>query len=96
MFKRRHEITVNYRTDRLGGQILAATHTLHSEPYLRIVEWTKQQRRKHGVDIHFGSTVTADALLSQPAHAIIIAAGAAGSKPVAARGHDVEREKNAF
>jgi NADPH-dependent 2,4-dienoyl-CoA reductase/sulfur reductase-like enzyme len=82
--ERGHTVTLIEATDRAGGQINLATQTGHRSSLGGITRWLESQVRKRGVEIHMGTTATAEMLRAFDADVIILATGGRPNKGVAA------------
>jgi NADPH-dependent 2,4-dienoyl-CoA reductase/sulfur reductase-like enzyme len=79
--KRGHKVELHERSHELGGQVLALARTPHRQGYLKIVEWLVAQARRHGVEIHLGSELGAEAALARTPEAVVLATGSADAVP---------------
>lgn len=79
--KRGHDVTLYEKADQLGGQVRLLSRTPHRRDYLILTDWLERQARRAGVLVRRGSEMTADAILAAAPDAVIIATGAADSRP---------------
>jgi 2,4-dienoyl-CoA reductase-like NADH-dependent reductase (Old Yellow Enzyme family) len=79
--KRGHAVELHERSEALGGQVLALARTPHRQGYLKIIEWLTTQMTRLGVDVNLRSALDGDAVLSRQADVVVLATGAADSKP---------------
>jgi len=79
--RRGHDVVLHERTDRLGGQVRLLARTPHRQDYLQIVTWLERQARKAGTLVRLDSEVTREQVLAAGADAVIIATGAADTRP---------------
>lgn len=78
--KRRHQVTLFEREDRLGGQVNLILKTPGRESFAWITKDLERQMRKHGVDIRLGSEATPSLVRDLDAEGVIIATGAFPSR----------------
>ena len=72
-----HDVTIFEKTDRVGGQLAAASHGPGGdEELMRLVDYLKSQCDKHGARFVMGKEMTKDELKALEADEVIIATGA--------------------
>ena len=71
-----HDVTIYEKTDRLGGQLIAAGEPSFKQRIRNFVEWQKHQVEKLGVRVVFNKEITADSPELADADRIIVAVGA--------------------
>ena len=79
--RRGHEVELHEKQDALGGQIRLLARTPFREAYGRITDWLAHQARKAGAAIQLSSAPSADDVLARAPDVVIVATGAADSKP---------------
>lgn len=76
-----HEVIVYEKTDKLGGQLLAASVPVFKGRLAMLVDYYKVQLDKLGVKVEYGKEITADSEELKDAYKIIVATGAHGFVP---------------
>lgn len=86
-----HDVTLYEKSNRLGGQIVAASAPSFKNRLKLFIEWQKRQLKKHGVKVIMNREITADATALAEADRIIVATGAVSFVPgsVAIEGDNV-------
>ena len=87
---RGHDVVVIEKSERLGGNLIAAGAPDFKEDDLALVKWYELQLEKLGVDIQFNTCATAETVKKYEADTVIIATG---SRP---RKLSIEGPKNVF
>ncbi len=72
---RGHEVEVFEKSDRLGGNLVAAGAPSFKEDDIAFVEWYELQLKKLGVKVRYNTTVTEEIIKGTDADAIILATG---------------------
>ena len=85
-----HDVVVIEKSERLGGNLIAAGAPDFKEDDLALVKWYELQLEKLGVDIQFNTCATAETVKKYEADTVIIATG---SRP---RKLSIEGPKNVF
>lgn len=76
-----HDVTVYEKTDKLGGQLLAASVPSFKSRLSMLVDYYKVQLDKLGVKVEYDREITADSEELADAYRIIVATGAHGFVP---------------
>ncbi|MEN3004123.1 FAD-dependent oxidoreductase [Dehalobacterium formicoaceticum] len=76
-----HEVTLFEKTDRLGGQLVAATKPVFKQRLRKFMEWEIRQIKKQGVKIVLNKEISADSPELAGADRIIVALGAVPAVP---------------
>jgi len=79
--RRGHKVVLHERSDALGGQVRLLARTPFRQDYLKIVQWLEHQVNKAGVTVRLNSDLDADAILALAPEVVIVATGAADTRP---------------
>lgn len=75
--KRGHAVTIFERSDRLGGQVLAACgDTYGGKSYVSLIEWYEEMIRRAGIDVRLNTEVTEKTISEFAPEIAILATGA--------------------
>lgn len=73
--QRGHRVSLYEQEDRLGGQFHLAAQAPHKEEFLDVIRYLSLMVRRAGVDLHLGTRITPQMVLSAHPDALIIATG---------------------
>jgi len=81
MAGRGHQVSLYEKSERLGGEFLAAAYPPGKATIARGIGYWIRQCRKYGVDIHLNTEVTADQIKSEKPDTVILATGSKNLVP---------------
>lgn len=84
---RGHKVVLCEKSDKMGGQLNYAAKPSHKKEFMGIVDFLETQLRKSAVEIHMGTTVTAEFIQNMKPEAVIIATGAEPAAPFTPGAH---------
>lgn len=73
--KRGHHVSLYERGDRIGGQMFYAVAPPHKENMIPLIPYLERQLELNHVDVHLGSTLTAQDILRMKPDAVVCATG---------------------
>jgi 2,4-dienoyl-CoA reductase-like NADH-dependent reductase (Old Yellow Enzyme family)/thioredoxin reductase len=72
---RGHHVSLYEREDRLGGQFYLAARAPHKEEFLDVIRYLSMMVERAGVEVHLGTRITPQMVLSAHPDVVIIATG---------------------